>query len=127
MSLILDAVYAAVAIFASVAFYILVMLIMRNPRMPEWVHREAAAQAVALVMTVGVVAGFAYAMKLLVSLGMYVFLALGSTVAFVAIATAVICLVFQIRQRLQLADQGFSPFSSLGNRPDLPVHGAGAT
>ncbi|MGJ3259540.1 MAG: hypothetical protein ACFE0S_08045 [Rhodospirillales bacterium] len=124
MSFIMHAVPALAAVAASVALYILVVLVMRNPRMPAWVHGEAAAQAVALVMTIGLVVGFAAAAQMLILSGIHVAVAVAATTAAIIGAAFAICHFFHIGERLRNADRGQSPFRPVEDRRDMPVHGA---
>lgn len=126
MSNFLQVVPALTVIAAGIAFYILIVLAMRDRRMPAWVHYEATAQTVALVMTVGLIVGFAYSTHVLLAMGIHIAIAFLLTIMAIAIVSLVFCAAFHVRQRLRLAEQGLSPFASLRAQPRFPVHGVGA-
>ena len=126
MSLFLDIVVGSAVVMLAVSAFLFLILVMRNPFVPAWVHGESAAQAIPLLMTTCSVSGLAFAAHVYNQAGLAVMPSLLAALGVAILATIAFCWITGFRMRLKRAADGFSPFAPLDRTPHVPGQGAGA-
>ena len=125
MSVVFDFVVGSAVILFAVSAFLFLILVMRNPFVPRWVHDEFSSQIIALLMIICAVSALAFGAHAYQQAGMGIMQGFGTAIGVAILAVIAFCWVSRFRARLERASQGFSPFASLGRTPHLPGQGAG--
>ncbi len=126
MSVIFDVVVGSAVIVFAVSAFMFLILVMRNPFVPKWVHDEFASQIIALLMIICAVSALAFGAHAYQQTGMGIMQGFATAIGVAILAIIAFCWLSRFRARLKRTSEGFSPFASLNRTPTLPGHGAGA-